>query len=103
MTNIELTEATIGYLDTELKEARGTCAELLKLEELYDGLLVQCHGNGRGVRYLLEWHGEGDAPEEVLVAIVAAGATLPKPTRKQQRGMRNRASWDRWAEGGALD
>lgn len=75
---IDLTERTIGFVDVpKLNGNSAALARILPLEREHEELLIQCHGRGNGVRYLLEWRGEEEPPEEVREALMAAGAIVP--------------------------
>lgn len=77
MGSIGLTNATIGFLDVpRIDGASIALAKLLPLEQAHQELLIQCHGQGQGVRYLVEWCGDGEAPQEVREALRIAGVTL---------------------------
>lgn len=79
MSSIDLTDSTIGFLDVPKLDGNSVAlARLLPLEQQHEGLNISCHGQGRGVRYLLEWRGKGDAPEELREALRVAGVTVPE-------------------------
>jgi len=76
---IDLTDSTVGFLDVpKLSGNSAALARLLPLEQQHEGLSISCHGQGQGVRYLLEWQGEGEPPEEFREALRIAGVIVPE-------------------------